>query len=422
MGIRFSAGTQIVWACAPSRCSPKMAYLRQRDLLPEAQNSQTPQLVEGERRAERPVSRITPAASLPRRIGYFRPGSPFRTHRSRWLTEADRTSRVSSPGPGVGSGMSTTSRASIPPGLETRTAFICRYVGSRELLAEEPREELGFAVGLIPGPVAHARILGVLGVAAGRLQSRHDVPGANRLHDVVRSPMKDPDGHFRDRGSLGFVGPAADGDGRGEPLGPPGDQVPGPEAPHRQPRHVDALGVDGRKLLLEGGQELDGRLHRLGRLGRHRVLQIAPGRVDPLELGGTLGCRQEARKFRLVLEEEADAVLRLRLVVVAALAGSVEKEDEGILLLLVEARGFEEPVEEFLAGRAFELPGLPGVLDAGAEEKKKGGEGGERVHLPIVVKRSGASTIFRRHDMMHRWLVLPSSSRSSSPTRSSKTA
>src|SRR4029079_7830909 len=141
----------LVWA--PSRCSPKMAYLRQRDLAPVEQNSQTPQLVEGDSRAGRPVSRITPAASLPRMIGYLRPGRPLRTQRSRWLIEQARTSRVSSPGPGLGSGMSTISRASSPPGVETRTAFIQGYVGSRDLLAEEPREELGLAVGLVPAPV-----------------------------------------------------------------------------------------------------------------------------------------------------------------------------------------------------------------------------------------------------------------------------
>src|SRR6185369_2892626 len=49
---------------------------------------------------------------------------PFRTQMSRWLTEAALTSRVSSPGAGTGSGTSTICRASMPPGVETRTAFI----------------------------------------------------------------------------------------------------------------------------------------------------------------------------------------------------------------------------------------------------------------------------------------------------------
>ena len=47
--------------------------------------------------------------------GYFTPGMPRRTHRSRWLTDAARSSTRTSPGPGVGRATWRSSSRSRPP-------------------------------------------------------------------------------------------------------------------------------------------------------------------------------------------------------------------------------------------------------------------------------------------------------------------
>ena len=51
-----------------------------------------------------PVSARTPAPSAPRMRGFGTEGSPFRTQRSRWLSDAARSSTSTSPGPATGSG------------------------------------------------------------------------------------------------------------------------------------------------------------------------------------------------------------------------------------------------------------------------------------------------------------------------------
>ena len=75
--------------------------------------------------ARSPVSTRIPAPSAPRMRGFGTEGSPFRTQRSRWLSEAARSAISTSPGPATGSGASSYRSTSGPPSSWMRIAFMC---------------------------------------------------------------------------------------------------------------------------------------------------------------------------------------------------------------------------------------------------------------------------------------------------------
>src|SRR5262245_50503526 len=71
-----------------------------------------------------PSASTSPAASHPGTMGSGNvwPGTPFRTHRSRWLSPTARTRILAWPGPGSGTSLSSMRRTSGPPCSRMTTA------------------------------------------------------------------------------------------------------------------------------------------------------------------------------------------------------------------------------------------------------------------------------------------------------------
>src|SRR5690606_38548103 len=144
----LAAGTTTASAQVPSRFSPRIEYVLHRLSSPSWQASHTPHETPGRMTTSSPSFTVvtpgpsastTPAPSLPstRGSGKVCPGTPRRTHTSRWFTPQARTATRTSPGPGTGSGRSSNSSLSRPPCSRTTTAC------TRPLLAAP---ELGLAL------------------------------------------------------------------------------------------------------------------------------------------------------------------------------------------------------------------------------------------------------------------------------------
>ncbi len=108
-----ASGTTTASAQVPSRVSPRIPYSEQSMSSPAAQRAQTPQERPGASTTSvsrwvsetpSPIASTIPAPSHPgiNGSGNWCPETPFRTHRSRWLSAAAFSRTRTSPGPGSG--------------------------------------------------------------------------------------------------------------------------------------------------------------------------------------------------------------------------------------------------------------------------------------------------------------------------------
>jgi hypothetical protein len=128
---------------------------------------------------------------------------------------------------------------------------------------------------------------------------------------------------------------------------PPNQQVKNSEAAHGQSGDIKAIRIYP-ELGLKNVQKLDGQLHRqtgfLGSLVRSIRL---PRHFDPLLLFRTLGSHNEAGMPVLnVVRNQSQklVVLQLRLVVVASLTRTVEKQKQRVCALRIVQGGYKQTV------------------------------------------------------------------------------
>ena len=242
------------------------------------------------------------------------------------------------------------------------------------VLPEEPGPELPVGIGGLPGGVARhglgiiimlmdiaRRVFGAPdGGAAGQQGGGHDPgarPGLRALpgHDPgdgdegVVHRVEGPEGDVLRRPDGQRIPGAADGGRRRPHVGVAGAVMPGAHAPHAQTREVDPLAVHRifpDKLLQEGHE---------------RRLELRRGEI--LSRGG-LGGQHVAGSVRLLRRLRPDnrspVPRHLDLIVLSPLPGAVEKDHQGVFLLLLQGGG-EQAVPDPVPGSVRIFPGQEGI-------------------------------------------------------------
>src|ERR1051325_270372 len=263
-------------------------------------------------------------------------------------------------------------------------------------MLQEPRIQLGRCVGLVPGVVLDAGVLGVLGIAARVLERLDHGPRFLDADGLVGVAVEAPAGDVLELGRGLRIAAAADGRDGGPAFRMGGGEAPGAEAAHRQAGEVDAFLV-GLVVLLDFVEDGEG--------------AFAVIAARPPALG--LGLREDGDEGEFLLgitDVLGEAALDLLLAVVAGRAGAVQEQDYGIFLIAFVIGRDEEDVLRF-AVRAFvdlvDEAGL-GVAGMGADD---GDEPEQRcddddafhgisLHLPLAALRShgGAGTLALRRE------------------------
>lgn len=120
-----------------------------------------------------------------------------------------------------------------------------RLIFSVLLLRKEPAVHGRVGVSPVPGIVPDIGVFRVLGGGASLFQGCDHVARAIRRHGSILAAMKCPNRNLGRLGRRLFIPAATHRRRRREALRPTADQVPGAIPAHRQPRDINALGING---------------------------------------------------------------------------------------------------------------------------------------------------------------------------------
>ncbi len=206
-----------------------------------------------------------------------------------------------------------------------------RRRGSALLQQPPPQRLVGIGAG--PASVFETGVFRVLRAAAEFAQRLDGRARSLNGHIRIQRAMKGPDRQVSDIRHERLAADAADGNGRGEDIGPRHDELPRGESAHGEPRDIDAVAV--RSVFLQHGIEN-------GPNG-DRVVAPEPQRPSLRHDG------DERELLRATGDVTRQANGRLFHAIDAALAAAVEKQNDRPLVvgISVVLRGDVERVLSF---------------------------------------------------------------------------